>query len=363
MDGWAPNVHQASMGSGRGHTDLWVYPRHPILLSDDDDAGNIPYDFPGPPRGGHLRVVQSQGKPADYDPGKDPEIIPPHEPRERPEGRTWDRGGNNAYSSAMHKTATIDYAILLEGERVLQLDDREIPLQVGDVVIQVAAWHRWTSPRIGGRMAFDMIAAEFDNPLGTPTGARPGPDLLKAPALPDGVKPTRRIVTIDGEDGRSTIASDGPSPDVRTDPARPGFASTRLWVTDRTPAQLAFETLHLPHTIEPPANGTVCRVLTVPPDRVWQGNVGRREVEDFFRSMGSPRASTYSAQAPHPYMQKTRTLDFCIVLDGDVDLVLDHEVVHLKAGDIVIQRGTNHAWSNPSNRPAVIVVSSHDGRW
>jgi uncharacterized cupin superfamily protein len=78
--------------------------------------------------------------------------------------------------------------------------------------------------------------------------------------------------------------------------------------------------------------------------------------------MGSSSASTYSPLAPHPYMQKTRTLDFCFVLEGEIVLVLDTQEVKLKAGDIVIQRGTNHAWSNRSNRPAVVAISSHDGK-
>src|SRR5215813_9099258 len=168
----------------------------------------------------------------------------------------------------------------------------------------------------------------------------------------DGVKPVRRIVCIDNEDGRSEAISDAPSPDVRTDPARPGFASTRIWVTDATPARIKGirETLHLPHTLEPPPRGSVFR-----------GKVGAREVEAYFRAMGSPQASTYSKEAPHPYMQKTRTLDFCLVLEGEITLVLDTEEVALKGGDTVIQRGTNHAWSNRSDAPCVIAISSHDG--
>jgi uncharacterized cupin superfamily protein len=76
--------------------------------------------------------------------------------------------------------------------------------------------------------------------------------------------------------------------------------------------------------------------------------------------MGSPGASTYSPNAPHPYMQKTRTLDFCFVIDGEITLVLDTAEVTLKAGETVVQRGTNHAWSNRSNRPCVVAFSSHD---
>ena len=123
--------------------------------------------------------------------------------------------------------------------------------------------------------------------------------------------------------------------DVRTDPARPGFASTRIWVTDRTPARIegVRETLHLPHTLEPPPGGSVCRVVTFPPDDAYKGKVGAKEVPAYFAAMGSPDASTYSPRAPHPYMQKTRTLDFCLILEGEITLVLDTEEVQLKAGD------------------------------
>src|SRR5262245_19871959 len=127
----------------------------------------------------------------------------------------------------------------------------------------------------------------------------------------DGVKPIRRIVCIDNAEGKSEVISDAPSPDVRTDPARPGFSSTRIWVTDATPARIAGirETLNLPHTLEPPLGGSVCRIVTLPPDKVFRGKVGAREVEDYFLAIGSPQASTYGPRAPHPYMQKTRTLD------------------------------------------------------
>ena len=101
--------------------------------------------------------------------------------------------------------------------------------------------------------------------------------------------------------------------------------------------------------------------MTFPPDETFRGKVGAKEVEAFFRAMGSPGASTYSPQAPHPYMQKTRTLDFCLVLEGEITLVLDTTEVHLKAGDTVVQRGTNHAWSNRSDRPCRIAFSLHDG--
>jgi len=150
---------------------------------------------------------------------------------------------------------------------------------------------------------------------------------------------------------------------VRLDPARPGFASTRLWVTDSTPARVkgVRETLHLPHTLEPPKNGSLCRMVEFPPEGSYLKRVSTADVQAHFAAMGSPGASTAKAGAPHAYMQRTATLDFCYVLEGEITLVLDTEEVHLKEGDTVIQRGTNHAWSNRSDQPCIVVFSSHDG--
>jgi len=177
-------------------------------------------------------------------------------------------------------------------------------------------------------------------------------------------KPVRRIVTIDDARGASHAAVDEPSPDVRTDPARPGYASTRIWVTTASPPIVPKQyrdALLLPQMMVPPPHGSLCRIVTIPPDASWRGKVGAGEVAAHFQAMGAPRASTHLASAPHPYMQQTRTLDFCLILDGEVTLVLDTEEVSLKAGDTVVQRGTNHAWSNRSDKPCRIAISSHDG--
>ncbi len=146
------------------------------------------------------------------------------------------------------------------------------------------------------------------------------------------VKPVRRIVCVD-ENGKSKAIEDGPAPDVRTDPARPGFSSTFIWATDSTPASI--DTGSEPaRVLTPPPGGSLCRVLTFPPER-----------------------------APHRGMRKTRTLDFCLVLEGEITLVLDTEEVRLKAGDTVVQRGTRHAWSNRSDAPCVVAISSHDATY
>jgi mannose-6-phosphate isomerase-like protein (cupin superfamily) len=363
-DGPAPNMQEASMGTGRGHIDFWVWNESPAPLSGSTDDGNLPYDFPGPRHGGHWRVVQGAGRPANYDRAKDTTIVPPHESKEHELGRRWDRGGTNAYSGGMHKTETVDYAILLDGERTLVLDDREVEWKPGDVVIDVGAWHQWSSRnRDGGRVAFDMMTATFiDGPVGLAQGNDRVMTADPKKKLPTGVNPARRIVCLDREPYKSTLVSDGPSPDVRTDPARPGFAIQRMWVTDGSPAKIVLETLHLPNVLEPPAGGSVLNVVTFPPDDTWKSKVGATEVQNYFKSIGSPRASTYSPLAPHPYMQKMRTLDFGIVLEGEIVLVLDTQEATVKKGDFIVQRGTNHAWSNRSKQPAVLAIASHDGK-
>jgi quercetin dioxygenase-like cupin family protein len=361
-DGPSPGAHETQLPgagvkvTGRGHTDFWVWRETPPPLDGAEDAGTWDDEFPCPVGGGHLRVVHWLAKTAES---------PPNDPYKAPasHGRTWDRGGGNQYNrSYMHKTRSVDYGILLSGERVMELDDHTLTLKPGDVVIDVGAWHLWDSSKTGCLMAFDMFDAEFvDGPAGTAQGNdRP----MRAPEsrqLPPGVKPQRRVVAIDREAGKSSLVGDGPSPDVRVDPARPGFALQRMWVVDGSPAKIVYETLQLPNVLLPPRKGSVLNVFTFPPDAAWKGKAGEREARAYFQSVGAPAASAWSAEAPHPYMQKTRTLDLCMVTEGEIVLVLDTQEVTLKAGEIVIQRGTRHAWSNRSGKPAVVAIASHDG--
>lgn len=360
IDGPAPNAHPSSMSAGRGHTDLWVWNDTPMALSGTTDDSLIKYRFPGEPRGGHLRVVQSVGQPADYDPAKDSEVVPPHPPKLRPgTSGTWDRGGNSLYTSSMHKTQTVDYGMMLNGSRELILDEGRVLMQPGDIVIQVGAWHQWAYP-VDAQMAFDMIGADFPGGVGTAIGNDAPP---RPAAPPPGVKLNRRIVTIDRPgDGKSVIVSDGPCPDVLTDPARPGFASQRMWVTAGCPATMVYETLHLPRTMTPKNGGTTFRVDILPPDETWQGKVSEHDLRNFFKAMGSPEASAWHADAQHPYLQHTATFDYCVVLEGELTLVLDDQEVAFKAGEVALLKGVRHAWSNRSNARAVIAISTHEGR-
>jgi uncharacterized cupin superfamily protein len=356
FDSAAPNVNPRAVSPGSGMTDIWVFHSCPAVISGERDDGNLSFNFEPPEHGGHLRIVQSKGRPKDYDPTKDPSAVPVHAPRRRP-GGTWDRGGQNAYSAPIHKSETIDYGIVLEGERVLVLDDGERVMRPGDVVVQLGNWHGWSNPQSGSLMAFVMMGAKSED---DDAALSAGLEKFQEREIPESVKPFRRIVTIDDANGKSMALQDGPSPDVRIDPARPGFSSTRIWLTDRARIKSVRETLHLPHRLEPPAGGSVLRIITYPPEHAYLHKIGAKEVRSFFEAVGSPGASTHSVKAAHPYMQRTQTLDFCLVLQGEITLVLDTARVQLSAGDSVVQRGTNHAFSNRSEQPCVLAISSHD---
>lgn len=142
----------------------------------------------------------------------------------------------------------------------------------------------------------------------------------------------RRLVTVDDANGRSRALADGPAPAVHTDPARPGYSSTLIWYTDRTPARIDTTPLHARYREMPPTGGSVCRVVCFPP--------------------GEP-----DHRLP---LLSTGTLDFCLVLEGEITLALDLEEVQLKAGDTVVLRGGRHSWRNRSGKPCVVAMSSHD---
>jgi len=129
-----------------------------------------------------------------------------------------------------------------------------------------------------------------------------------------------------------------------------GLRLTELWTTRETPATFSdADQARRERRIEPDSNGTVFRVIEYPPDAQRLKSI---KPEEHFASMGAQAAEAKSRR--HPGMHKTKTLDYAIVLAGEIYAVLDEEEVLLKAGDVLVQRGTNHAWSNRTDKPALI---------
>jgi mannose-6-phosphate isomerase-like protein (cupin superfamily) len=160
---------------------------------------------------------------------------------------------------------------------------------------------------------------------------------------------TRRVVTGKNEWGRSYFVHDGPTPghlDL-------GVAiNEEIWIDD--PANpdpgaridpVKVEKLHL----SPPVGGSVVRVFTfLPANSQSEMDLSRFDAGD-------------AMEEENPEMHTTRTIDYGIVLSGELDLELDEGEVHLTAGDVVVQRGTRHAWHNRGTVPckvAFVLISS-----
>jgi hypothetical protein len=165
------------------------------------------------------------------------------------------------------------------------------------------------------------------------------------------LKPIRRVVTGHNAAGKSVIASDAPSPHVLAIPGVPAFGLTNLWVTDTTPADKtgAADGAARPVALEPPAGGTIFRVVEFPPDATLAA-FDRRAA---FESMRAGHALDPRA-ARHPGMHKTASVDYAIVLSGEIWALMDEGETLLRAGDVLVQRGTNHAWSNRGAVPCLV---------
>lgn len=176
----------------------------------------------------------------------------------------------------------------------------------------------------------------------------------------------RRVVTGHDKHGKAVVISDGLAPTVRTNPLRPGHVSVDLWKTMSSPVMLTSgepdPTLG-PKQIHPPAQGTIIRISEIAPETEAIRNLDSEKAREVFKAMGNEGASTFGRGGRHPFMHRTETIDYAVVLAGEIVMLLDDQDVHLKAGDVVIQRGTNHAWSNRSNQPCRMLYVLIDGEF
>ena len=173
---------------------------------------------------------------------------------------------------------------------------------------------------------------------------------------------TRRIVTGHNENGKAIIQHDTAAP-VFLPASRPGVEVTNLWLTTETPAKLADTTDRVQGQVAltPPSHGTVFRIVEFSPEKDWIEQVDRQAARESFASFGVEQALDEAEKPRHPFMHKTETIDYAIVLSGECYMLLDDSEVLVTAGDVIIQRGTNHAWSNRSDRPCRIAFVLIDG--
>ncbi len=159
----------------------------------------------------------------------------------------------------------------------------------------------------------------------------------------------RRIITGHNEEGKSIVAYDGP-------PITFGGLS-EMWVTDRSPADNKHknDAAKRKLRLEPPPNGSILRFFQVfPEDPSRSAEEGEEETAAGFAAMDASHCRPDTSR--NPRMHKTKTVDYIILLEGEITLLLDEDEVDLKQFDVVIQRGTNHAWINKGTKPALLVA-------
>ncbi len=174
-----------------------------------------------------------------------------------------------------------------------------------------------------------------------------------------------RVVTGHNTQGRSVVASQGPLPTVVEIAAIPGTVFHEVWSTSQSSAVVdngPDPTLG-PLVLPPPQGGTRIRFVDIPPDTPEFLARGAERMHDAFSQIGDAAASTVKTDSPHPLMHRTESVDYGVVIEGELALVLDEGEVPLRPGSVVVQRGTNHAWANRSGAPCRMLFVLVDGRF
>ncbi|MES2944490.1 MAG: cupin domain-containing protein [Pseudomonadota bacterium] len=162
-----------------------------------------------------------------------------------------------------------------------------------------------------------------------------------------------RVVTGHDASGKAIVSLDGPLAKVVELDAIPGTVFHEVWSTAESPVLIdtGSDPTVGPLSLPPPKNGTRIRFVDIPPDTAEFLAQGAAKMHDAFSQIGDAKASTVAAGSPHPLMHRTVSVDYGIVIEGELTLVLDDSEVQLKPGTVVVQRGTNHAWANRSGKP------------
>jgi mannose-6-phosphate isomerase-like protein (cupin superfamily) len=162
----------------------------------------------------------------------------------------------------------------------------------------------------------------------------------------------RRVVTGHDENGVATVIMDSPAECILQRPNRPGVTLTNLWRIDQTPAVMERhdDPVEGPLILQPPKNGSVFRIVQFDPEDPVE--LAKLDGHAAFAEMGA--GGNVVEGARHPFMHRTDSIDYAVVLSGEIHMMMDEDEYLLKAGDTVVQQGTNHAWSNRGTEPCQI---------
>jgi mannose-6-phosphate isomerase-like protein (cupin superfamily) len=176
--------------------------------------------------------------------------------------------------------------------------------------------------------------------------------------------PFRRVVTGHDERGNSVILEDGPPRRVARIGGEIGPWFYEIWNTRETPARIdrrSGEPFEDGIKLAPPKHGTRIRVLDIPPEDESLKKFSPEAARATFAEIGAAESSSHSENSRHPFMHRTETIDYGIIIEGELTLIMDEGEAMVRAGDIVVQRGTNHGWANRSGRNCRVAFILIDG--
>ena len=168
----------------------------------------------------------------------------------------------------------------------------------------------------------------------------------------------RRVVTALDASGKAVALFDS---SVALTSFRSPNPATEMWITDKSPPDFSWkdDRAKIKVGLTPPKGGTIFRIVDFVP---MTAKIEQMDINTMMKVAGAD-APAKGLPPRHPMMHRTRSVDYAIIMSGEIDMLLDDGEVHLKAGDVVVQQATNHAWVNRGKevcRIAFILMDSQE---
>ena len=175
----------------------------------------------------------------------------------------------------------------------------------------------------------------------------------------------RRVVTGHDDNGKTIVVSDKLVERVYANPVRPGHRSSDIWETRGMPVAIDFDEADPVAVVDRFLSplGVKIRISELQPEPESVQGLSPDQAAEWYRASGHPASSTFGRGGRHPLLHRTETVDYAVVLEGQMTLVMDDCEIVLNKGDVVVQRGTNHAWSNRSDKLVRMLYILIDGKF
>ena len=329
-DGTPPDVIALP---GFGRAELWALPAGPLHPEAQLDLDSARRDLEPPPGAATWKVLRLSPSEEAHSPSPEELANDPRYDANRP---------------GFHRTDTLDWITILEGEIDLLLDHDRVRLRAGDCVVQRGTWHAWQV--VGESDCVFGALMLRPNPSDVSSSPSVGP---RAPAELQGVGP-RRVVTQPAPGGGSRCVADGEPANVLRMEHGAGMAYSDIWQTMGawTSPSVGGDTPGEHFEFYAVGGGAAWKHMVIPPDAALA-----RVDPDAMAAEYAQRAPGMATGGEHDPERagrhRTNSIDLIQILSGEITLLLDEQEVELFAGDFVVQRGTWHAWSNRGEEPCV----------